>query len=168
MMPELLDILRLCVELTGIALFGMGIGVQPCCCGGSLCVFCLDGTTPNELEVTIAGLVDRDCGNCAALNDTYILEYLGEVPAGCCWQFAFDETCNFDVIVACLSEPIALGYQLEVSFGRQGPTSDVITFLKSLGSEKPNCGWNELDVPVTAQIQTQCDDDSATCTVSAV
>ncbi|MEQ8785139.1 MAG: hypothetical protein RIC55_02535 [Pirellulaceae bacterium] len=167
-MFELADIFRLVIEIAGIALFGMGIQVQPCCCGSSLCQYCQSGTTPNELEVTIVGLTDRECSDCETMNDTYILQWIGDGPSGCCWRFDFEEICSFDVLVACISEPIALGHQFECGFGRIGGTLDVIVYVASLGEAKPNCQWSNLNVPVTPQFQRQCHDDSSTCTVSAV
>ncbi|MEQ8788909.1 MAG: hypothetical protein RIC55_21535 [Pirellulaceae bacterium] len=99
----------------------------------------------------------------------YVLSYIGSVAAGCCWQFSFEETCGFDVLVACISNPIALGYQLEVTLGQQDNALEVITWLKDLGSYSPDCSeWSDIDLPITAQSQTQCDDDSATCTVTAI
>lgn len=166
-MPDLFDILRVALEVAGCVL-AMGIGIQPCCCGGAACIFCTSGTVADELEVTIAGLANGTCSNCGDLNDTYILQSVGEVPAGCCWTYEFSETCGWDQIVACISHPIASDYFLEVSFGRVAGAAFVVTYLKNLGSDRPSCNWSALDVPVTAQVEDPCDDDSSTCTVTSL
>lgn len=134
-----------------------------CCCQ---CPYCR-GAHPKELEVTIAGLTDRDCGDCDVLNDTFVLDFIGDGPSGCCWVYRFDETCGFDILVACISKPIALGYQLEVAISREGGSLDVIVWVASLGEDKPRCrDWSGLNVPITPQIQSQCHDNSSTCTIS--
>lgn len=131
-----------------------------------------NGKWPQELEITLAGFADRACSDCEMLNDTYVLSKIGILPAGCCWSYDFPaDVCGasgFNTIIACVSKPLGLGYQLEVSLGRTGPTSNVITFLKDFGATKPTCkNWSSLSVPVTPQIQTLCEDDSATCIVTA-
>jgi len=154
--------------MTALSLFAMGW--WPCApCKGEACEHCAGGSAPEELEVEIAGLADDECYNCGDLNGVYVLTYIGSGPAGCCWKFSFANTCGFNVLVACISHPIALEYQLEVSFGLESGTSDIITWLEEIGDYAPNCEeWSSLDVPITSQVQAQCDDISATCSVTAL
>jgi hypothetical protein len=156
------------VLLTSLSLFAMGW--WPCGgCEGESCMHCSGGFAPAEIEVEISDLAAGDCYDCDELNGVYVLAYEGFGGAGCCWRFLFSETCEFDVLVTCLQNPIALGYQLIVSMHKDEGGFSAIVWQASLGDYEPDCvDWDNVDVQVTVQLQTQCADNASTCSVSAL
>lgn len=72
---------------------------HPCspCCEGD-CVHCIGQNAPDELEVTITGIVSSSplaCTTCATFNDTFILQRVPSFPAFCIWRHDFDPvTCS--------------------------------------------------------------------------
>lgn len=62
-----------------IALFGFFFAGCVCC--GVTCAAC-SGTVPATYSVTIAGVTDSACINCAAFNSTYVVAYVDCVITG--------------------------------------------------------------------------------------
>ncbi len=91
---------------------------KPCCDCDCDC----DDSTPDQFQVVLAGLLDRDC-NCATLglNATYMLNRKGTVTThpntgvsvpSCRWRYTFGAAvCNFwwlDLHITCASEGVKL------------------------------------------------------------
>lgn len=71
------------------------------CCGGTglSCDCCPSNNAPAEVNVTVTGVVNDNCGSCSSVNTTFVLAY--DEDTGCRWALNVADTCLEDVILTC-------------------------------------------------------------------
>ncbi len=77
---------------------------------------CQNAEVPMQWMVTISGLTDFGCGNCAALEQTYFLDYAPASGLPCRWEVRFPRTCTVDTLslfITTSSGPAACRFQTQ-------------------------------------------------------
>jgi len=142
----------------------------PCCCEGITpgadCSVC-DGDTPLQYSVTISGMVDDGCGNCASdYNGTFVLTQTG---SPCVWQFVFpEELCATSPVIDSVLLQLLPGIRVLVTVG--APAFFGTAFDAVPGGAGPiDCQFSSLALSFFSDdFQGDCYGASATCTVTAI
>ena len=118
-------------------------GRRKCCCGGK-CGGC-SGDIPQEVEVIISGVVNRDCFDCGSLNGTYVLDYsafIGQEALACQWLYEFPSPiCGIRFVVA-----RGISGELWVSFASNDYT-DTKNAWQNLAGPADCSSWNNEPLP---------------------
>lgn len=132
-----------------------------CSCG--LCT----GTCHPDLQVTIAGITEIDCGDCASANDTFVVTFTSSNAYVCWWNYYPSPLwCgglnNHLSVYLFYSAPY---YWLFCdSMDELGvPAWD---FFHDFGTTQPDCNFNVSPSPWRGSYN--CDVESATCSVLAL
>lgn len=80
-MLDFISWLAFALSLSAVATF-------TCCCGTLTCDKC-DDTPPSTMRVTISGLANAGCTDCATLDGTYDCDLDSTTPANCFWIYNF-------------------------------------------------------------------------------
>jgi len=138
-----------------------------CCCEECPveCDHCSSGCAPVQFQVVISGLTNKDCGDCADLNDTYILSN----TSGSCvapWVYNFlPAICGFTQVTLWILDMGGGNYRIVVDFTGINPLR--LTWTKDYAT-KPNCEnlGNEALPPSSSSLY--CDESGSSCLVTAV
>lgn len=158
----------------GIGGHGMG-----CCCFCDPC----DGAVPEGLSVVISGIVDDECSDCDAFNDTYILDReidpfeFGTPPFRRCetqhiYTAGSPSSCSSgDFFITGIQTR-----QLDGSFGFIGIESSlalpsatgIFQWGKSLTDSELDCDVTDLVLPLISGAADECDISSSIATVTSL
>lgn len=172
---------------------GVRPGRQPCpCCCGNKCDGCLAGTVVDQLQVTIAGVIDTGYGTCnLAVNTTAVLDFQqaytyyppnGPTQTACVWyldDYAGVTDHYWWAFVYGFGAVWVLEVWLieDIDFGdwppfMPGPTPGDIrgaVYVLDLGVDQPDCSaWTNENVPYIQSGGFWCDWSASTCAVTSV
>jgi hypothetical protein len=152
----ILSALFFAVGCAPLAFFAFG-----CCC--SPCTICASGTTtPEQVQVTIAGLANGACLSCASLHGTYILERTSSVLLPCRWEESSAKVCSSSYFGLTLSGGSLL---LRTTFSTAGsPTT--LSWSSSAAGFDGCSNWSAFSLPGVSGVQ--CDVTSSTASVTAL
>ena len=146
-----------------------------CCCHGTEpCGRCQRGTTPESIEVTLAGwhsLTGGGCdyGECDGINATYVLPYTG--ADSCKWYDEFTPTCDERLTIEVNLDCDGLSYYLRARvvlyhiIGGFGIWDQDARYEKALGSSKPDCGTFNEALDLVINMGGMCDVTGSTVMV---
>lgn len=146
-------------------------GLARRCCCDEVCPNC-GGTTPDQFEVVITGVLPFeffDCVNCNDLNDTYILDWsennptTGEPDSQCHWvYFLPSRICGIDFIWIVVDQPSKITVAVwGIPDVHLGWAYDVF--------DRPPCDeLSDYDVAFSFWGGTGCDPVISTCRVTAL
>jgi hypothetical protein len=143
------------------------------CCPAPDCAGCLGGGTnaPDEVQVTLAGIVDDGCGNghCSSLNTDYVL---GQIPGNLCdYNYTFGSgICSPATTSLKLGFlGIAGSYKILINLGGVGPVV-LATWGTDWLDEPFNCkNLSGYSVPFASQYgSTNCDYTSSSASVTSL
>ena len=151
---------------------------DPCgsCCAVEPCCLCDLGSTPEQIEVTISGVVEGSCGSCADINGTYICTrgsgdgggYCSGLGANCTFFYAGPTKCitTGDVYVVLWGSSGNLYIWVYFGLFIVGPA---LSWLKNLGSWPRSCNFIDEEITVGLNVgSVPCDHTGSTCKITAL
>ena len=141
---------------------------DPCCCGPN-CALC-DGSTPEQMEVVFAGILDlggTGCSDCVAVNGTWVLDNFTVGASECHWQSDAFELCGDSTTRVRMS--ITGTYTLKVWLTRTAGSGIVSEWRLTQGGLFECDSFSSLDVPPFSET-VNCDifTTPSTCSVTAL
>jgi len=156
-----------------------------CCCDGSdpeVCANCLNSDAPVEIDVTFAGITNDGCDECANLNSTYRLTILPTLSCGwgyldnnglaACDPIRNDGEWNF-IHVRIGQIPFG-DFTISVFIYKEWANflfggSDSMSWNKASSSRFDCLNLENYDIPQSFNTtHGDCDNSSATCTITSV
>jgi len=135
-------------------------GETGCECCVSPCEFCQSGTTPKQIQVTWAGIVDGTCNACSELNGTFICDQVVGTP--CRWRYAKDTCTGFHYlyVAATAVQIYAKWCTADVGLGQ------IIALANFTWGD--DCRFDDLALLTYGYNGFECNGSSSTCVIKSL
>jgi hypothetical protein len=137
---------------------------------------CIDNNFPQQIQVVVAGLTNLDCDECTALNDTYIVDFVGFLVGdcasgsidGCVWRYVLPESICDVTRVELLLTPAPSSFRVSFALCRGVNVSQEFRKTITPFAEQDCLGWSNYSLPFIATDVTVCGGLSKTCLITAL
>ena len=143
------------------------------CCES--CTKCDGNDAPQAWSITISGITNDNCTDCANYDGTYTLASFIETGGVCTWSAGavFDDECSIDGFgtrgISLKIYQSGADFIIDVQMDLNTSGSEDLKWSKNYSTTKPDCdNLSGESLATTTDNSTECSNGSATCTITAL